>query len=277
MVMGHLKLDFRLRELKENIVNLLRQIGINLASRNIWIVADNPSLRYAILYFPTAEDYDLCFEALTEHQDLYDLSNIVECGKRLVVTRKHNHANNNDILRLENTENGLLRPLFQETAPNNDANIPQRDYRERSSITRACNSGALAPSSSELNASVCSSSNNAHMLSATANIRKLPLHLTQSSPMSDTVLVYRGANAHGHVDPNKFSHFKYVIGNKLGNETRIIEFKCGQGLYIHRTLIQHVTKYMCAFLNSEGGVLVIGVQDDGMNSISTFRRPPTCR
>ena len=55
----------------------------------------------------------------------------------------------------------------------------------------------------------------------------------------------------------------YVIGQNLGNESRHMEFKAGQGSYMQKQLKEHVAKYICAFLNSEGGTLLVGVNDSG--------------
>lgn len=49
----------------------------------------------------------------------------------------------------------------------------------------------------------------------------------------------------------------------MGCETRNVEFKRGGGEYLTVTLKHHVRKYMCAFLNSEGGSLFVGVEDSG--------------
>jgi len=56
----------------------------------------------------------------------------------------------------------------------------------------------------------------------------------------------------------------YVIGQNLGNESRHMEFKAGQGSYMQKQLKEHVAKYICAFLNSEGGTLLVGVNDSGI-------------
>ncbi|XP_053190130.1 uncharacterized protein LOC128373952 [Scomber japonicus] len=53
-------------------------------------------------------------------------------------------------------------------------------------------------------------------------------------------------------------------GAHIGNETRNIEFKNGQGNYMQTVFSQHVSKYGSAFLNSEGGSLVVGVNDSGL-------------
>ena len=54
----------------------------------------------------------------------------------------------------------------------------------------------------------------------------------------------------------------YVQGEKIGNETRNLEFKSGQG-QVESHLGELVGKYMSAFLNCEGGTLMIGVNDAG--------------
>ncbi|XP_042296511.1 schlafen-like protein 1 isoform X2 [Sceloporus undulatus] len=53
-------------------------------------------------------------------------------------------------------------------------------------------------------------------------------------------------------------------GAFMGNETRNMEFKRGGGEYLTVTLKHHVRKYACAFLNSEGGSLFVGVEDNGL-------------
>ncbi|XP_072465875.1 schlafen-like protein 1 isoform X2 [Notamacropus eugenii] len=53
-------------------------------------------------------------------------------------------------------------------------------------------------------------------------------------------------------------------GAFLGNETRNMEFKLGGGEYLNLALKHHVRRYVCAFLNSEGGSLFVGVEDSGL-------------
>ncbi|XP_022083359.1 uncharacterized protein LOC110975297 [Acanthaster planci] len=54
----------------------------------------------------------------------------------------------------------------------------------------------------------------------------------------------------------------FLKNQQLGNETRSLEFKRGGGDF-KKYLRKHLTKYICAFLNSEGGTLMIGVDDGG--------------
>ncbi|XP_023356016.1 schlafen-like protein 1 isoform X2 [Sarcophilus harrisii] len=56
---------------------------------------------------------------------------------------------------------------------------------------------------------------------------------------------------------------KLFHGAFLGNETRNMEFKRGGGEYLSLALKHHVRRYVCAFLNSEGGSLFVGVEDSG--------------
>ncbi|XP_061452907.1 schlafen-like protein 1 [Rhineura floridana] len=53
-------------------------------------------------------------------------------------------------------------------------------------------------------------------------------------------------------------------GAFMGSETRSVEFKRGSGEYLTVTLKHHVRKYVCAFLNSEGGSFFVGVEDNGL-------------
>jgi len=50
----------------------------------------------------------------------------------------------------------------------------------------------------------------------------------------------------------------------MRHETRNLEFKRGQGVYLTVHFRDHAVKYGCAFLNTEGGTLLIGVSDDGL-------------
>uniref|UniRef100_A0A8C8ZGT0 Schlafen like 1 n=1 Tax=Prolemur simus TaxID=1328070 RepID=A0A8C8ZGT0_PROSS len=53
-------------------------------------------------------------------------------------------------------------------------------------------------------------------------------------------------------------------GAFLGSETRNMEFKRGGGEYLNLAFKHHVRRYVCAFLNSEGGSLLVGVEDSGL-------------
>ncbi|XP_012368084.1 schlafen-like protein 1 [Octodon degus] len=53
-------------------------------------------------------------------------------------------------------------------------------------------------------------------------------------------------------------------GAFLGSETRNLEFKRGSGEYLNLAFKHHVRRYVCAFLNSEGGSLLVGVEDSGL-------------
>ncbi|XP_071143424.1 golgin subfamily A member 6-like protein 6 [Mytilus edulis] len=56
----------------------------------------------------------------------------------------------------------------------------------------------------------------------------------------------------------------YVLGEKIGSESRNREFKRGGGKYAYDHLKTDVGVYVCAFLNSEEeGTLFIGVNDEG--------------
>ncbi|KAK2506414.1 hypothetical protein MC885_007653 [Smutsia gigantea] len=53
-------------------------------------------------------------------------------------------------------------------------------------------------------------------------------------------------------------------GAFLGSETRNVEFKRGSGEYLSLAFKHHSRRYVCAFLNSEGGSLSVGVEDSGL-------------
>ncbi|KAJ1189723.1 hypothetical protein NDU88_006465 [Pleurodeles waltl] len=56
---------------------------------------------------------------------------------------------------------------------------------------------------------------------------------------------------------------RFFYGALLGSENRNVEFKRGGGEYLTMTFKHHIRKYTCAFLNSEGGSLFVGVEDSG--------------
>ena len=67
-----------------------------------------------------------------------------------------------------------------------------------------------------------------------------------------------------------FSHALYSVVYQLGTlmparESRVVEYKAGGGNYTSNILPTHINKYGSAFLNSSGGTLCIGVNDDGMH------------
>ncbi|XP_006886662.1 PREDICTED: schlafen-like protein 1 [Elephantulus edwardii] len=53
-------------------------------------------------------------------------------------------------------------------------------------------------------------------------------------------------------------------GAFLGSETRNVEFKRGGGEYLNLAFKHHLRRYVCAFLNSEGGSLFVGIEDSGL-------------
>jgi predicted HTH transcriptional regulator len=55
---------------------------------------------------------------------------------------------------------------------------------------------------------------------------------------------------------------RYVRGQRIGNENRTLEFKLAQS-NLENHLRDTVGKYVSAFLNSDGGTLMFGVDDRG--------------
>ena len=51
--------------------------------------------------------------------------------------------------------------------------------------------------------------------------------------------------------------YYYCVGQCLGNENRLTEYKSGGGSYLKNHMKNHVAKYVCAFLNSEGKSSII--------------------
>ncbi|XP_046564236.1 uncharacterized protein LOC124273068 [Haliotis rubra] len=59
--------------------------------------------------------------------------------------------------------------------------------------------------------------------------------------------------------PKRFYHYRET----LGNETRTAEFKQGGFVASEHILQETIGKYVCGFLNTNGGTLFIGVDNDG--------------
>ncbi|KAM6217003.1 schlafen-like protein 1 [Rhynchocyon petersi] len=66
------------------------------------------------------------------------------------------------------------------------------------------------------------------------------------------------------VRPQMLGPERLFQGAFLGSETRNVEFKRGGGEYLTLAFKHHVRRYVCAFLNSEGGNLFVGVEDSGL-------------
>ncbi|XP_041933362.1 schlafen-like protein 1 isoform X3 [Alosa sapidissima] len=60
------------------------------------------------------------------------------------------------------------------------------------------------------------------------------------------------------------SEQRLFYGAHIGSETRNVEFKRGGGEYLRSTFRSHLRRYACAFLNSGGGMLLVGVDDEGV-------------
>jgi len=65
-----------------------------------------------------------------------------------------------------------------------------------------------------------------------------------------------------NVNNNTVYRKEMYIGQFLPVEDRVTEYKRGSGKYMKNMLINHIRKYICAFLNSKGGRLMIGVDDN---------------
>nr|KAF6445180.1 schlafen like 1 [Molossus molossus] len=66
------------------------------------------------------------------------------------------------------------------------------------------------------------------------------------------------------VHPEGQGQERLFQGAFLGSETRNVEFKRGGGEYLSLAFKHHLRRYVCAFLNSEGGSLLVGVDDSGL-------------
>ncbi|XP_025932119.1 schlafen-like protein 1 [Apteryx rowi] len=84
------------------------------------------------------------------------------------------------------------------------------------------------------------------------------------SPAAQSMMSRRGTRSDSAIVQQEIvGQERLFYGAFMGSETRNVEFKRGSGEYLMGTLKHHVRKYVCAFLNSEGGGLFVGVEDTG--------------
>ncbi|NXG33083.1 SLNL1 protein, partial [Dromaius novaehollandiae] len=84
------------------------------------------------------------------------------------------------------------------------------------------------------------------------------------SPAAQPSLFRRGTRSDSAIVKQEIvGQERLFYGAFMGSETRNVEFKRGSGEYLMGTLKHHIRKYVCAFLNSEGGSLFVGVEDTG--------------
>uniref|UniRef100_A0A8B9Q895 Schlafen like 1 n=1 Tax=Apteryx owenii TaxID=8824 RepID=A0A8B9Q895_APTOW len=84
------------------------------------------------------------------------------------------------------------------------------------------------------------------------------------SPAAQSMTSRRGTRSDSAIVQQEIvGQERLFYGAFMGSKTRNVEFKQGSGEYLMGTLKHHVRKYVCAFLNSEGGSLFVGVEDTG--------------
>uniref|UniRef100_A0A3P8XYX7 Schlafen AlbA-2 domain-containing protein n=1 Tax=Esox lucius TaxID=8010 RepID=A0A3P8XYX7_ESOLU len=85
------------------------------------------------------------------------------------------------------------------------------------------------------------------------------------TPVDDNHLGVSGTQSESAINGDGIAGGQRLFyGAHVGSETRNVEFKRGGGEYLHSLFRAHLRRYACAFLNSGGGSLLVGVDDDGV-------------
>ncbi|XP_004679508.1 PREDICTED: schlafen-like protein 1 [Condylura cristata] len=233
--LGHLNPQFSVPVLACLLRDTLERLGLRVAREHIEVVK-RPGKAYALVQVATHKETlaNLTWRlnlALEEHQILKEL---VARGKELVLSEGRRPLN-----RREEDDNGLS------PSPEPSPGSGSRPGPE----PRSGSGSRPRPGSSRQPAEL-------------ANTSPVWVHAPQwrscqarpSGTRSDSAIV----------NQEILGQERLFQGSFLGSETRNVEFKRGSGEYLNQTFKHHVRRYVCAFLNSEGGSLFVGVEDNGL-------------
>ena len=222
---GNLRPDLRYSELKDYLCSLVSQTGLNIqVSRRDIDIIKKAYIVYAFIRVCTSSQ----------------AQNLIQ-NLQLLAQQP------NDIVDLITAPGKILKvaPLYDKRRQNDSESLPREEPVR--------NHGCLEPISVESDAPVVPNENKRPVNKRLQIINES----NEAKSKSDSALVEKPlATFPMHRD-------FYKQGEILGTETRFVEFKQGRGGYVDRQLKDHVSKYTCGFLNSEGGTLLIGVTDDG--------------
>lgn len=73
-----------------------------------------------------------------------------------------------------------------------------------------------------------------------------------SSPLTNNRGKYYGTDEGNTNHRGSTTRREFYYGQRLPTEDRVTEYKRGSGNYMKSSMIHHIRKYVCAFLNSEG-------------------------
>lgn len=237
---GNLRSDIRISEMKDNLCDMVLSTGLGIPiQRNHINVVHKPYTTYAFILVRSSSDAQGLINALSvlSQQHHVIVNNVTAAGRVFKVAPMYEKRK--QLPRkaaVDSIDN--LRP--GRVADNTDDLPPGR--LPRLEPIQANNTALLIP------------------MESIKPINRDLLELYKPDSKSDSHLIKKISQAGSKFPMHKMF---YQRGELLGAETRFVEFKQGRGQYLQRQLKDHVAKYTCGFLNSEGGTLLIGVSDNG--------------
>ncbi|XP_072013204.1 schlafen-like protein 1 [Amphiura filiformis] len=89
-----------------------------------------------------------------------------------------------------------------------------------------------------------------------------PSHIVKQKKYTIDPVIENSGSASNNYSRDRDEY--YIFGSQIQlRESRNIEFKAAQGRYIINMLPETLAKYACAFVNGEGGIMYLGICDDG--------------
>ncbi|XP_031563956.1 schlafen-like protein 1 [Actinia tenebrosa] len=224
---GNLRCDIPVEELKNKLHSLFETVGVSVLVADTQVYRKSwkePSFGFVVLRDKSS--FDLAAEKLNGTKN----DEIVFTGKELIISPRRKRKP--QLSKLQTT----TKPVLTSVRNNSKKGKHKTANNHRGKNSR---SHGVAMETSTIS--------NGDTDSSLLNARSSPKNTDPSSSILNSL-----------VPQGKY----FCVGQKLGTEDRLTEYKQGGGKYLDYHFKLDVGKYICAFLNSEGGTLLIGVKDD---------------
>ena len=264
LFLGNLRNNVKFKDQRDDIIDLLEDIGISVSNHCVKIYGSERGShhpRKAIITLGNQKTLRYAVQVLREHQDLSH--SFAFPGKHLLI----------DVARSSHGQDTSM--TGQKSKRQNEYNMPLNSKQNTSALVR--------PSAIDVS-SISSLGNHPSSLIGILSDPQIgnqsKSHIkTEQVPKLTSVGQTSSAQTPGDNEQQEdhsaqtsdsllypwcYHQDTYIHGQQLAsNETRNLEFKCGQGASLQKQLGKLVGKYMSAFLNSQGGTLLVGVGDSG--------------
>ncbi|XP_029475890.1 schlafen-like protein 1 [Rhinatrema bivittatum] len=226
LYVGQLNLRYSQETLCEMLTEILASINVILQKQDIEIVK-NQTTAYALVHLDSESTYQAVLKQLQDPSAWEQslLEKLAMKGKTLIVEEtKQRSCASREAAENENRNESSILQVFQ------------RKIKRKTQVR------AKTPTGME------------NRITAPMN-----------SPVAWPAVILPGTQSDSAIHRHESRGQKQLFyGAVLGMETRNVEFKRGGGEYLSLTFKHHVRKYTCAFLNSEGGSLFVGIEDTGV-------------